>query len=419
MTARTSPSVSYSMWLKRILDSHASQSWDAEPSGVREREDEELNDIWIEIDDCQKQRLWGLSSDLNSLRDRETWVDSDWPAISRQQLARMLQEAFQQKDWDKLLEHLRRPPRFLPRSKVDYLRGRAWMEMKHPEVALLFFDNAARLDPENLSNRVLALECVKDLQSWRELLNRCEKYVRDPKATPRLLFRVADGFQAYAKHSGEAVYYQRGVEAVDLGFEQLNRPNQQGEPASIVAGAYATKSFCLEHLGRTEDSLRVLNSAVEHFPENTTLLTARGLLKQELGLKDAIDDFHRAVTGGTIVAWAYVELARNAIQEGRNEEALEFCRKGLDVAHQDAVEALLLELNAIAAFRLRQSPDLVRTAFQRARELNPLSEEIRGNSERFERYLAGPQAGDPQWEFAATPSSAAMEDLHAALTPAA
>lgn len=87
MTVKTSPSVSYSMWLKRILDAHSAQSWNTEPTDIQEREDDELNDLWTEIDDRQRQRLWGLSSDLNSLRDRETLVESDWPPMTRKELA--------------------------------------------------------------------------------------------------------------------------------------------------------------------------------------------------------------------------------------------------------------------------------------------------------------------------------------------
>ncbi len=84
MIVRTGPAVSYSIWLKKILDTHTSQAWDSEPIDVQERQDEELNDLWSEIDECQKQRLWGLSSDLNTLRDRETWVESDWSRMSVQ-----------------------------------------------------------------------------------------------------------------------------------------------------------------------------------------------------------------------------------------------------------------------------------------------------------------------------------------------
>ena len=145
MTVKTSSSVSYSMWLKRILDAHSAQSWNTEPMDIQEREDDELNDLWTEIDDRQRQRLWGLSSDLNSLRNRETFVDSDWPPMTRAELAEAQRAAFEGKDWDKLLEFLRRPPRFHSRDTVDYLRGRAWQEMGHPEVAVLFFDNASRL----------------------------------------------------------------------------------------------------------------------------------------------------------------------------------------------------------------------------------------------------------------------------------
>ena len=74
---------------------HSAQAWETELTDIHEREDNELNDLWTEIDDRQKQRLWGLSSDLNSLRDRETYVDSDWSPMTRKELAEAKSAAFQ------------------------------------------------------------------------------------------------------------------------------------------------------------------------------------------------------------------------------------------------------------------------------------------------------------------------------------
>lgn len=419
MIVRTSPSVSYSMWLKRILDAHASRAWDAEATVVREREDEELNDVWTEINDYHKQRLWGLSADLNTLRDRETWVESDWPPMTKEELGRAQTEAFQRKKWDAFLECLRRPPRFLPRVRVDLLRGRAWMEMGHPEVALLFFDNAERLEPGNPIYGVLALECLKAVQDWPEVLNRCEAYVADAATPARLLFRAADALHVYANQSGQQEYYRRALQAVEEGFARLEQTGQPEPLSSILAGAYATKSLCLEQLGRSADSLLVFDEAVQRFPENTTLLTARGLLKQELGRRDAMDDFQEAVNRGTIVVWAFIELARNALQEGRNDEAVELCRRGLGLARRDTVAALLFEVLAIALLRLNDSTDAVRAAFQNAAELDPLREEIRINSERFEDFAADPAAGEPKWQLDPTPRAIAVDEVYAQLQAAA
>jgi hypothetical protein len=217
MIVRTSASVSYSIWrLKEILDVHTNAAWDAPPGEAQERKDEELNELWTEIDEAQKRRLWGLSSDLNTLRDRETWFESDWPPMTQQELARAAADAFQRQDWDKLLEHLRRPPRFAPRETVDDLRGRAWMEMGHPEVALLFFDNAARLSPGNANYGVYALECLKAIENWTEILQRCQAYMKDRATPARLLFRAADALHACAHQSGDREHYRQALKTVAL-----------------------------------------------------------------------------------------------------------------------------------------------------------------------------------------------------------
>ncbi len=414
MTVKTSPSVSYSMWLKRILDAHSAQSWNTEPTDIQEREDDELNDLWTEIDDRQRQRLWGLSSDLNSLRDRETLVESDWPPMTRKELAHAQSVAFQARDWDKLLEYLRRPPRFHSRDTVDYLRGRAWQGMGHPEVAVLFFDNARRLGPENPAYGFFGLECLKAMEAWPEVLRRFDSSMRDPATPAQLLFSAADAVCIYASRTGDFSYYEKAINAVDEGFRRVGQPGQQEPLDEILSGAYGTKSICLGHLGRADESLRVYDEAVRRFPQNTTLLTARGLLKQELGRSDAVDDFRQAVALGTTAAWAYLELARDELRRGRSEEAIDLCKRALPLAQRDtSMQAALFELTAIAKYRRNESADAVRAAFQRAGELDPLNEEIRMNRDRFESFTAHPDVGEPEWQLPSKPPRGAIDGVYA------
>lgn len=414
MTVKSSPSVSYSMWLKRILDAHSAQSWNTEPTDFQEREDDELNDLWTEIDDRQRQRLWGLSSDLNSLRDRETFVDSDWPPMTRAELAEVQRIAFQGKDWDKLLESLRRPPRFHSRDTVDYLRGRAWQEMGHPEVAVLFFDNARRLGPENPTYGFVAMECLKAMEDWPEILRRFEIYKADPAAPAQLLFRAADAVCVYASRTGDHSYHAKAIEAVDEGFRRLGQRGQQEPLDAILVGAYVTKANCLDHLGQAQESLAVYDEAVTRFPENTTLLTARGLRKLKLGRSDAVDDFRRAVERGTSAALAYLELARDELRQGRSELAVDLCKRALSLPQRDtSIQAALFELTAIAMVRRHESADAIRAAFRRAGELDPLNEEIRMNRDRFESFTAHPDIGEPEWQMPSTPPGPASDDVWA------
>ena len=92
------------------------EAWDRPQTAEEEKQDEWFNDLWQEMDEKLRHRLWGLSADLNTLGDGEKSVDVDWPPIPEEELKRVQSEAFISQDWDKFLESLRRPPRFRSRS---------------------------------------------------------------------------------------------------------------------------------------------------------------------------------------------------------------------------------------------------------------------------------------------------------------
>lgn len=418
MIAATPTNVSYWMWLKKVLDSHLRQTWDNESSEIQEREDEELNELWTDLDEKHKQRLWGLSADLHTLRDRETCVDSDWPAMTEQALKAAQKDAFQRKAWDKLLECLRRPPRMHPRDMVDYVRGRAWMEMGHPEVAVLFFDNASRLAPENPNYRPLALECLKAIGDWPEILRRSETYRQDPNTPARLLLRTADAMYLLAEETGEERNYREALSIVEEGFRRLQLPHHQEQLPSVLAAAFVTKSLCLSHLGERETAVEVLDEAVRRFPDNPVLLAARGLLKEAIDLGGAAEDFQKAVNHGTSVAWAYVQLARYRLQSGRYDEARELCDAGLACAQEGSAQAALFELRAIARMQ-QEPPSVVRADFQTASELDPLNEEIQVNLDLFNRYAGNPGAGLPEWRLSAIAPAVAFSEVRVQLRFAA
>ncbi len=66
------PASIYAMWLRRIVETHLTQAWDAPQTPEGEEEEEWFNNLWQKMDEKHRQRLWGLSADLHSLRDKET-----------------------------------------------------------------------------------------------------------------------------------------------------------------------------------------------------------------------------------------------------------------------------------------------------------------------------------------------------------
>ena len=356
----------YLMWLNRIVESHLKRDWDQYQTAADEEKEEWFNDHWRELAETHRHRLWGLSADLNTLHDKETYVERDWTPMTEDELRRQQSEAFAKKDWDRLLDSLRRPPRFRPREDTDYARGRAWMELGHPEVALLFFDNASRLNPRNLAFPSLALECLKLIPDWNQALTRAERYRQKQDTPARLLFRAGDVYHVIAYHLGDPTNYEKAVEVADRGLTMLAEGASHETISSVIAGAYATKALSLEHLGRPGQALEVFNEAIARFPENTTLITARGLLKQQLGDAAALEDFREAVAGGTALVWPYLELARDALRHGQYKTVPGLCRRGLDCNPREAVAALLFQLTAIALFNLGDASDAVEAAFDAA-----------------------------------------------------
>ncbi len=134
---KVNPASIYSMWLDKIVNTHVTQAWNQPQTEEDEKNQEWFHEQWDDLDERRRRRLCGLSADLHTLRDRETFVESDWPPMTQEELAREQSRAFLDKDWDELLESLRRPPKFRARDEVDYMRGRAWMEMRQPRVDLV------------------------------------------------------------------------------------------------------------------------------------------------------------------------------------------------------------------------------------------------------------------------------------------
>src|SRR5271157_795628 len=284
MTQMSKPDVviaaAYSRWLNTILETHAKQLWDAADGDL---DDDELNENWELLPEQLRRRLWGLSADLFSLVDNEKFTDADWEPIPLQELAKRVERSFQERQWDELLDLLRRPPRFVPSDQVSYIRGRAWQELGQHEVALKFFDNASRLKPGHAPYRILALECLKAACDWQEAISRANQYSLDPAAPPSLLFRAGDVFHACLMAHGEnqEQLAQKAVDLVNAGFDRLTLRGAEVPLDSTLAAAYFTKAYCLERVGKFNEALLTYDDAIRRFPTNPEIFTARGLLRLE------------------------------------------------------------------------------------------------------------------------------------------
>lgn len=120
--------------------------------------EDEMTQIWNDLDLVQRKSLSGLSSDLTWLRRGGRSAPKAKPAteVTADDL-RELSQARDSHDWHKLLHYLRLCSAQLSPFEVAFLRATAWQALDFPQLARTFSGLAARLEPNNASLAVLPL----------------------------------------------------------------------------------------------------------------------------------------------------------------------------------------------------------------------------------------------------------------------
>ena len=118
----------------------------------------QMTSVWNDLDSIQQRSLSGLSSDLNWLRrGGQLALRAKQPAQVADENLRELAEARYGRDWHKLLHLLRLCSARLPTFEVAFLRATAWQALAFPQIASMFSELAAQLDPSNVRLAVLSL----------------------------------------------------------------------------------------------------------------------------------------------------------------------------------------------------------------------------------------------------------------------
>ena len=106
-------------------------------------------------------------------------------------LGNRLSEAVKNKNWEEVLALLRFGPPFLTRDRIALLRGQAWQALGHDEAAMLFFDYASKLNPDNAHAQVLQLRTLLKLGRFDEARERAEVFATVSAASLRCSFSAA------------------------------------------------------------------------------------------------------------------------------------------------------------------------------------------------------------------------------------
>ncbi len=119
-----------------------------------------LGDYWSQMTPVERERAGGLSQDLYTVSDLQRKEVE--PNSTEEQIEfGTVYEARERGDWDFAFATLRKLEAVIPSPLVAYLRGSIWEAMDDKQVAMVFYEHAHRLDPENESIKAAFLNVLK------------------------------------------------------------------------------------------------------------------------------------------------------------------------------------------------------------------------------------------------------------------
>lgn len=116
---------------------------DEEADAVRDA----MEPLYRRLTDAERERLANLSGDLYMLTGEEVYEPATAEERSSSDAQMALEEAWERRDWEKVLALLRRGLTFLPIAPVAFLRAATHEGLGHIDTALLFLRYAACLPP--------------------------------------------------------------------------------------------------------------------------------------------------------------------------------------------------------------------------------------------------------------------------------
>ena len=234
---------------------------------------------WNALTEIESKRAGGLSEDLYSI--------TQGPPPARDmnpQAAARLGDAFearQRGEWDRALELLRRWGAHVAPALVSYLRGSIWIEAGDPHTAVLFYDHASRLQPDN-GNYLETFLHTLDVVDPAAARQRGEEILREPDRFPAeaVVQAAAVEFKAarLLPEVDAAQIFRQLIPVLQGALARIEVGDESGVDRSSYAKAAALLGFSHEFLGETQAALDYYSRGLAAQPQNDGLLVARGIL---------------------------------------------------------------------------------------------------------------------------------------------
>ena len=335
---------------------------------------------WLAIPEVERKRIGNLSEDLYSLVE-----PPPPPKPMDPQAEAKLREAFEAKnrgEWDRALDLLRRWRAHIDPARVSYLRGSIWLGAGDPATAIVFFEHACQLDPDNELFQGRLLETLETTNP-PEAATRAEAVLQNSEARgPVVVLRAADIIFGTARGMPElqaAPIYRRLIPIIERTLARLETRRRADPEHSAPKGlGLAVLATCYREVGDSQRAYDYYSRAIQLDPTNDALLAARGMLMYGADPNSAVD-FERAIQLGSRLVLPYALMAHHNLSQGRFDESRRLCERALEMNGSPALMSEVCQWMAIAQAELGFPDGMVRATFDDAIRRDPSNERARRN----------------------------------------
>lgn len=362
---------------------------------------DELEPLWYQLSQTEKDRLNGLSEDLYSLVEDSPPLKPMNPQAQRG-LVRAL-ESKQAGQLEAAFVLFRRWATYIDPALLAYERGATWLKGGDPFTAAMFFARAERLNDEDSFYGFMHLYALEDAEPGAAA-SRADAILNEESPRWPALVALAAKIKLGAIRGLSTLEARPVLGRIAAIMERtLDRLASGTDPETVNSNkiffpmAAAVLGYSYDRLGDVQGAIRSFNRGLEVDPTNDALRVDRAMRRYGIDPQAAAQDLEAVVAHQFPVVYPYFYLAHRYLVTGRFEDCRSLCERALRMDAPDAVHADLHEWHAISMHELRFPPDRVRADFEEAMRLSPDNERIRRNFIVFQNEANPRPSGPAAW----------------------
>ena len=241
---------------------------------------EQLDTFWLRLNPQEKTLARALSSDLHTVGRSVSSGGYDAAITAK------VEQEFAREKWTEAIDLLRTNDSVVAPAVGAYLRGLYWAHSAFFDMAILFFQEARRLDP--LSPLYEMIELTAYVQAGRaaEVASRAQRIASQSDdwvlvlAAAQILFVWADE----TPPQDSTPIHRQAIEAVRRGLALAGNSAFAADPLDTQwkfhrVNANLNLSLSCEQLGDTSAALQACEDALQIDPNNSVALMLYGWLK--------------------------------------------------------------------------------------------------------------------------------------------